>query len=87
MDFLLFDPGFVLGNVTGFLAGGVAAGGLIHYGAQATERKLRAEADLIRARVAASQASDGWARASASAANDEGSGTRRGQAQLRGGPR
>jgi len=83
MDFLLFDPGFVLGNVTGFLAGGVAVSGLIHYGAQATERRLRAEADLVRARVAASQASDGWDRASA--ANDESSGTRR--AQMRGGAR
>ena len=83
MDFLLFDPGFALGNVTGFLAGGVAAAGLIHYGAQATERKLRAEADLMRARAAASQASHGWARAGA--ANDEGRDTPR--ARMRGGAR
>ncbi len=83
MDFLLFDPGFVLGNITGFCAGAVAAAGLIHYGAQAAERRLRAEAELTRARVSAVRVSDGCARASV--ANDEGSGTRR--AQMRGGPR
>ena len=83
MDFQLFDPGFVLGNITGFFAGGVAAAGLIHCGAQLTERRLRAEAELIRARAAASRASHGWGRAGA--ANDEGSDTPR--AQMRGGAR
>jgi len=83
MDFLLFDPVFPLGIIIGFIAGGLAVMGLVHYGAQAAERKLRAEAELIRARVAATRASDSWARAGA--ANDEGSGTAR--AQMRGGPR
>jgi len=85
MDFLLFDPGFVLGNITGFCTGGVVVAGLIHTGWKAAHSRIKAETELLKARAAAARQAEGWARAGA--ANDAVGHTRTARAEMRGGQR
>jgi len=82
---MLYDPGFVLGNITGICIGGLVAAGLIHSGVRAAIARLKAEAEVLKARAAASRQAEGWARAGA--ANDAVGHTRTARAEMRGGPR
>lgn len=80
---LLFNPDFILGNITGFALGAVLAAGLIHAGWAARERRLRLETERTRAHIHAAEASRNWQRAGA--ANDDRPRTAR--AELRSAPR
>lgn len=82
---MLYDPGFVLGNITGFCAGGLAVAGLIHSGARAATARLKAETDRVKARAAAHRQSEAWTRAGA--ANEPIDSHLTARAQMRGGPR